>query len=187
MKQISTQNRNTIRKCVKNGLFVKVTDDYSSFTDIYNETMRKVNADDFYSFSSDYFETFKNDIQSILMGVFKDNKMIASAIFMEYGEYFHYHLSGSRKDSLHLAPNNILLWEAIKYAKEHGYKKMHFGGGMSDSTDDSLFRFKSHFSKEYYDFYIGKRVHNKDIYNELISRWENKSNRKASMLLQYRM
>lgn len=186
MKQISTQNRNTIRKCIKNNLTVEETDDYEAFMHIYNETMRRVDADDFYSFEKTYFDEMRRDDKNILLCVKYNQQIIAAAIFMGYGEYFHYHLSGSRREYLKLAPNNILLWEAIRYGKEHSYQKMHFGGGLSDSMEDNLFKFKSHFSKEYADFYIGKRVHNSEIYNMLIHQWEVQNGKKASLLLQYR-
>lgn len=186
MTQISTQNRNTIRKCIKNNLTVEETDDYEAFMHIYDETMRRVNADDFYSFEKTYFDELRRDDKNTLLCVKYNQQIIAAAIFMGYGKYFHYHLSGSRREYLKLAPNNILLWEAIRYAKEHGYQKMHFGGGLSDSMEDNLFKFKSHFSKEYADFYIGKRVHNSEIYNMLIHQWEVQNGKKASLLLQYR-
>lgn len=114
------------------------------------------------------------------------DKTIAAAIFMMYGEYFHYHLAGSRKETLNLAPNNILLWEAINYAKDKGYKRMHLGGGLTDSTEDNLFRFKARFSTRYADFYIGKRIHNTKIYHYLIDAWEKRNGKKAVLLLQYR-
>lgn len=186
MQQISTQNRNTIRKCIKNNLTVEVSDDYDSFRSIYNETMKKVNAGDFYLFSQEYFDLIKRGGFCVLLCVKSDGNIIAAAIFMGYGEYFHYHLSGSKREYLRLAPNNILLWEAIKYAKTHGYKKMHLGGGLVDSIDDNLFKFKSHFSKKHADFYIGKRVHNKEVYSALIQDWEKKNGRKAELFLQYR-
>ena len=106
---------------------------------------------------------------------------------MGYGNYFHYHLSGSKKDALRLSPNNLLLWEAIQYAQKHGYKKMHFGGGLSDSTEDNLFKFKSRFSKNYADFYIGKRIHNQEVYKILIDNWEAKHGERAQLFLQYRV
>lgn len=105
---------------------------------------------------------------------------------MGHGDYFHYHLAGSLKETLKFAPNNLLLWEAIKYAHEKGYKRMHFGGGLTNSMDDNLFRFKSSFSKERADFYIGKRVHNEEVYDYLIGKWEEKNNKKKKLFLQYK-
>ena len=185
MNQISTQNRNVIRKCVKNNLKVVRSEDYQEFESIYLETMKKVGAKEFYSFNANYFNKIKEDKNCILLAVVHDEKMIAAAVFMGYGDYFHYHLSGSRQDALYLSPNNILLWEAIKFAKNSGYKTMHFGGGLSDSLEDTLFKFKSRFSQKYADFYIGKRVHNQTIYDKLIASWEKEHNRKADILLPY--
>lgn len=185
MNQISTQNRNVIRKCIKNNLKVVKSDDYKEFISIYLETMEKVGADEFYSFDADYFHKMKEDKSCTLLAVMQEDRMIAAAVFMGYGDYFHYHLSGSRRDALKLSPNNILLWEAIKYAKEQGYKRMHFGGGLTDSMEDNLFKFKSRFSKEYIDFYIGKRVHNDELYHKLIRHWEEEHGRSAKLLLQY--
>ena len=186
MYQISSQNRNTIRKCYKNGLHVRQSKNYDNFIEIYYETMKHVEADEFYYFDKEYFNMLCMDKSYILLEVIYQEKVIASAIFIGYGEYFHYHLSGSRREYLNLAPNNILLWEAIMFAKQKGYKKMHFGGGRSDSHKDSLFLFKKHFSKSVNDFYIGKRIHNSKIYNYLIEEWEKEHKERAQILLQYR-
>ncbi|MBU3190615.1 GNAT family N-acetyltransferase [Clostridium bowmanii] len=185
-QDIISKNRNMIRKAEKNGLHVEESKDFETFNKIYNSTMNKVHADSYYYFNDSYYETIKDNNNYILLNVKKDNLVIASAIFMGYGDYFHYHLAGSLKEYLKFAPNNLLLWEAIKYAQKKGYKKMHFGGGLTNSIEDNLFKFKSSFSKECADFYIGKRIHNQEVYDYLIRKWEEKNNEKAKILLQYR-
>ena len=186
MYDVSTQNRNTIRKCMKNGLEVEVSEDYDEFLEIYNQTMNKVGAKNFYYFDKKYYDEIRNNSCCVLLRVRKSSETLAAAIFMKYGDYFHYHLSGSRQEYLQLAPNNILLWEAIKYAKEKGCKRMFLGGGLSDSQEDTLFRFKKKFSSESKDFYIGKRVHNPEVYHKLIQEWEEEHGEQAKILLQYR-
>ena len=186
MHQISTQNRNIIRKCEKNGLKVEVGEDYFTFVEIYKQTMKKVNADVFYYFDDEYYQKIKSNENMVVLYVKKGEEIIAAAVFMVYGEFCHYHLAGSKEEFLKLSPNNLLLWEAIKYAKSRECKKFHFGGGLTDSTEDSLFRFKSRFSKEKADFYIGKRIHNQQVYNALIKQWELEHGKKAKILLQYR-
>ena len=187
MYQISTQNRNIIRKCQKNNLSIQINRDYEEFIKMYEETMDKVGADSFYFFGKEYYDFIRNNCNCTLLSVTDGKETIAAAIFMGYGNYFHYHLSGSKKDALRLSPNNLLLWEAIQYAQKHGYKKMHFGGGLSDSTEDNLFKFKSRFSKNYADFYIGKRIHNQEVYKILIDNWEAKHGERAQLFLQYRV
>lgn len=60
MHEISRQNRNTIRKCIKNGLIVEISRDYNEFMEIYNETMSKVGAEKFYYFKEDYYSKIDN-------------------------------------------------------------------------------------------------------------------------------
>ncbi|WP_434304814.1 lipid II:glycine glycyltransferase FemX [Clostridium botulinum] len=186
-EDIKSKNRNMIRKAEKSGLQVEENKDFETFKKIYNSTMNKVDADDYYYFNNSYYEAIEKNNNYILLNVKKGNLVMASAIFIGYEEYFHYHLAGSLKEYLKFAPNNLLIWEAIKYAHRKGYKKMHFGGGLTNSKDDTLFKFKSSFSKNTADFYIGKRIHNKEVYDYLISEWEKNNNKKAKMLLQYRI
>jgi hypothetical protein len=42
------------------------------------------------------------------------------------------------------------------------------------------------FSKDVKDFYIGKRIHNKNVYEKLLREWEIEHNRKSEILLEYR-
>lgn len=186
MQELSSTCRNRIRKCEKNGLTVEISEDYDEFMDIYNSTMNKVGADRFYFFNKRYYDEIKKDSSNVLMRVRQKDETLAAAVFMIYGDYFHYHLGGSKREFLALAPNNILMWTAMQYAKEHGCKKMHFGGGLTDSKEDTLYRFKSTFSSSYADFYIGKRIHNTEIYHKLIQKWEEEHGEKAQILLQYR-
>ena len=184
--QIISKNRNVIRKAEKCGLTVEFEEDLESFIKIYEETMDKVNAGEYYYFSKEYYKCLE-DLDNTYISIKFEEKIIATAIFMKHGDYFHYHLAGSLKEYLKYSPNNLLLWSAIKYANENGYKIMHFGGGLSDSLDDNLFKFKKSFSKDTCDFYIGKRVHNEVIYKYIINEWEAKNNKKANLFLQYKM
>lgn len=185
-EDIKSKNRNMIRKAEKNNLIVEVSRDFKKFKQIYLKTMANVNAQEYYYFSDNYYDNIENSKDCILLDVKMDGEIIASAVFIYYGEYFHYHLSGSIKKYCSFAPNNLLIWEAIKIAVCNGNKFFHLGGGLTDSLDDSLFKFKNSFSKEIADFYIGKRIHNKAVYEQLIYEWEKNNNRKATLFLQYR-
>ena len=117
-----------------------------------------------------------------------EEQNIASAIFLHSYDYIHYHLGGSLKEYLNYYPNNFLFWELIKFAKEKGFKYLHLGGGSSTDIDDSLFKFKRHFGNNILEFYIGTRIHNKDIYEKLIDLWsKNNLDKEYKLFLQYRM
>jgi hypothetical protein len=183
---ISSKNRNVIRKAEKGGLRVIRLKEVETFKSIYSETMLRINADKFYFFNDNYFNAMFNDERYIILGVEYDKNIIACGIFISSGQYFHYHLAGSKKEFLKFSPNNLMLYEAIKLGKELGKRQMFLGGGLRNSIEDPLFKFKASFSKESCDFYVGKRVHDRITYDYLISQWEKKNGRKSSILLQYR-
>lgn len=186
-KQIHSKNRNEIRKAEKAGLEYKVDDKFiflKDFIHLYDDTMRKVNADEFYFFDSDYYENLikKFNGKAFLGLVLLDNKIISAAIFLINGYYAHYHLSGSNSSFLNICPNNFLLYNTALFLKEKGLKRFHLGGGYNTDPDNSLFKFKQRFSKDSYDFYTGKILVNKTIYNKVVDNWAQKWPEKAKEL-----
>lgn len=190
-ESISSKNRNMIRKAERLGVRIEkldAGDGIPQFKEIYRVTMDYLGADDYFYFSERYFEKIKSleDNLIILMAVLED-KVIAASLFLKWKSYFHYHLSGSLPEYRNLAPTNLLLWEAVKMAQSLGCRIMHLGGGRTGSPEDTLFKFKSSFSKRKSDFYIGMRVHNNSVYNCLIDKWKKDNpGKKQELFLQYR-
>lgn len=182
--EIHSKNRNVIRKAEKAGCIFVVDDKYEHLEDfirLYDSTMDKLSADGFYYFDDDYYKHLVQGIPNSFLGFVKDaeGKIISSAIFMYSGTYGHYHLSGSDKSQLSLSPNNLMLWEAAKELQKRGVKRFHLGGGTTGNEDDSLFLFKRRFSKDTCQFYIGKLVFNKELYNAICAEWEQKNPNKV--------
>lgn len=175
----SSNNRNMIRKAQKNNIEIKIlnTDnDYYNFNNIYINTMDNVNASNYYYFNNQYFKNYKNLLKNNqkLFAAFYNEINICSLLLMIYGDYCHYHLSARIKQYSNLGANNLILDSAIKYGKLNNCKYFHFGGGSSIDGSDSLFKFKSDFSKKTKEFYIGGKVHNINIYSAIINQWETK-------------
>lgn len=185
-KDISSKNRNCIRKAKKSGLIVDFSLNIEGFKKIYKTTMDNVKAKDFYYFSDEYFKNLSN-LNYICVYVKYKEYNIASAIFLQGKEFFHYHLAGSLPEYLKYSPNNLLLWEAINYSKINNFKRFHFGGGITDNINDSLYKFKKSFCSESSNFYIGKRIHDSEIYNYLITTWEKNNEEKSKLFLQYKL
>lgn len=176
MNEIHTKNRNVIKKAIKEDLKFVVDDKFeylNRFIDLYNSTMNKLNADNFYYFKEDYYNNFIENINDSFLGVvLKKDKVISAAIFMYSGDYGHYHLSGSDKNYLKYSPNNFMLYKAALELKARNIKYFHLGGGTTSDENDSLFCFKNKFSKRLYQFAIGKLIFNDDIYKSLCEDWE---------------
>jgi lipid II:glycine glycyltransferase (peptidoglycan interpeptide bridge formation enzyme) len=80
----------------------------------------------------------------------------------------HYHLSGSLSEFRHLAPTNLLLYEAAIWGCEQGFRQFHLGGGVG-SQEDSLYKFKEGFNRNSdCRFAIAKQVFMPEMYNELV-------------------
>jgi len=191
----SKSNRNKIRKAEKNNISVYVTnldEDYKAFYDIYSKTMKGVNAGSYYYFGYEYFKNFKDFIrknQKLLIAKYND-KIVSALFLMIKGKYAHIHLSGSTYEYLKFGVNNKIKHEAVLLSKELGAKYLNFGGGNSSDLNDPLFKFKANFSTERGDFYIGKKVHNKEIYRTVCKIWEDKYPEKkedhANFFLKYK-
>ncbi|MEI6555031.1 MAG: GNAT family N-acetyltransferase [Paludibacter sp.] len=195
LKEIKTKNRNTIKKGINNGLeFIEDAsfDYFADFSRLYNATMHKLGADDFYYFDELYYLKFREDIKNSFLGVVTyNNEVISTAIFFYSNDYGHYHLSGSNRDYLELCPNNFLLWEAAKVFKRKGIKYFHLGGGTNSDEHNSLLEFKRKFSDKSYDFCIGKVIFNDTIYQLFCCEWETRNKEKAQLfkshLLKYKL
>jgi hypothetical protein len=174
MGQFSSKNRNVIRKAEKEGVTIVESQDYDFFREMYDQTMRNVNAEGFYFFPPKYYDTFKETFGRNLELCFAmyEGKPIAGSMFMFSKDYAHYHLSGRDKNYYKIAANNAVLWYGIQKAKERGCKWFHFGGGTTGADDDLLLHFKQNFSKENGEFRIGKRVHNQEVYDQIVEQWK---------------
>jgi len=193
----SSKNRNMIRKAQKKQFSIRIIkepnlDEIDSFIKIYQATMRKNNAEEYYYFNEEYFiNTFRKlNSEAILLEVVNtQNEVECTAIIFIFGFYAHYNLSGRVLHSDN-SVNNFILDEAIKYSINRGAKYFHFGGGTTSNMDDPLLKFKSNFSKDQSDFYIGKKIHNNDVYRNTIAQWEKKSPDKIekykNFILKYR-
>lgn len=177
--QIISKNRNMIRKAEKNELVYSAEYDFESlpeFVKLYNSTMERLEAEDFYFFDDNYYNQFvaKFRGKAFLGTVKKDDKLICAALFMYSENYGHYHLEGSNHEYSKLAANNLLLWKTALEFNKIGVKEFHLGGGYNSEPDNSLLKFKKSFSSNMRKFYIGKWIFNEKKYKQLKDAWAHK-------------
>ncbi len=172
-EEFSKSCRKTIRQVLKKGIDYRIIEnvtDFSEFKRIYYLNMDRKNADSYYYFDDEYYENmnkyFHNNI--IQVQAIYENKVVAEGLYFIYNKIIHAHLSGTDTEYLHLSPAYILKYGTAIWGKENGYKLIHYGGGTSNSLEDPLYLFKKKFAQNTeFDFYIGKKIWNKEIYNKL--------------------
>lgn len=172
-ENIISKNRNMIRKAEKNGVEIlhgKGLELFADFKRIYNATMDKDHAEEYYYFGDAFYESIHNDLHDNYEMFFAvlDGRIIAMSIMLYANKQMHYHLSGSMIEYRNLAPSNLLLYKAALWGCEQGFKTFHLGGGVG-SGEDNLYKFKAAFNrKSNYQFSIGKEIYDCNTYEELV-------------------
>jgi hypothetical protein len=173
MKEFSGTNRNLVRKLEKESFIWSVSpftkEDISAFDEAYRTNMIHSGAGDFYFFSQKfYLEMIERLGEKLLLAkVEKDGEIYSSALFFVSGGIVTYYLSARNLNYPKVPGSNLLLSKVAFWAQENGMNFLNFGGGLSMDENDYLFKFKSNFGKQIKDFYIGKRIHQPELYKEL--------------------
>ena len=173
-ENIISKNRNMIRKAEKNGITIehgKGMDLLDKFTEIYNATMDKDHAEEYYYFKRPFYESIDRDLQDNyeMFYAMYEGRPIAMSIMIFANGRLNYHLSGSDIEYRNLAPSNLLLYKAALWGYEQGCKTFHLGGGVG-SGEDNLYKFKAAFNKNSdYQFSIGKEIFDQEKYDQLVA------------------
>lgn len=171
---LTSKNRNMIRKAQKNGVKIlhgRNAELFEEFRVIYNKTMDEDAAGKYYYFKPEFYDSIVKDLpeNSQVFYAEKNGEIISAAIFLIANGFMNYHLSGRRREYNNLAPSNLLLYEAGLWGCVSGYKTLYLGGGLG-SARDNLFKFKKSFNRgEVRRFYIGKKIFDKNKYDMLVN------------------
>nr|WP_206762659.1 GNAT family N-acetyltransferase [Mobilitalea sibirica] len=170
---LSSKNRNMIRKAKKAGVEIfwgRSPQLIEEFIPLYNRTMDKNHASEYYYFDQDFYHSMLYDLKyhADIFYASYENKIIAMSILLFANQQMNYHLSASDTNYRHLAPTNLLLYEAACWGHTNGYKTFHLGGGVG-CKEDSLYQFKKSFHKDgETDYLVGKKIFDEKRYQELI-------------------
>ena len=191
---VHSKNRNMIRKAEKNDIVIKHGQGlelFDEFIKIYNATMDKDNAEDYYYFKPEFYRSIHEDLKDNyeLFWAEYEGKIIAMSIMIFANGRLNYHLSGSDIEYRNLAPSNLLLYKAALWGCEKGMKTFHLGGGVG-SGEDNLYKFKAAFNrKSDYQFSIAKMVFDQEKYDALVEERANRDpefNRESKFFPLYR-
>lgn len=172
-ENLSSKNRNVIRKAIKSGVEIywgRSSKLISEFIPLYNATMNKDDATDYYYFDRDFYKSVLEDLKynCLIFYAVYDQKIISMSMILFGNDNMHYHLSASDREYQSLAATNLLLYEAACWGCENGYKSFHLGGGLG-SKEDSLYNFKKAFNKNSETYFsIGKKIFDNTKYQDLV-------------------
>ena len=131
------------------------------FKALYDETMRRNQAEQFYFFDENYFKKLFEFKESLVVKASFEGKNLAFASFFVGKDFGYYHLSANSSEK---KANLALLDYFFEFCSKNGISFALLGGGLKD--DDSLFYYKQRFSKLWAEFNVGGIVFNEAVYNE---------------------
>lgn len=172
-RQYRKSNKSEINQLRRKGFVVEKAEsvsDIDRFIEIYYETMDRVEASSNYYFTREYFRRFLNNPafdNQLLLAKF-DGEIAAGAIFTMTDKIMQYHLAGTTERYIRETPMKLILDEARLLGNEKQLDYLHLGGGVGGSDDDSLFRFKSGFSKQLRQFSVWKYIIDREKYDSLV-------------------
>lgn len=172
--------RTDIRKAIGYGLSFEIysgaeisKDQYEKFIELYLSTMARRGADNFYLFSPDFFNKLIKELKNNIYVSFAvlDGTPVTADLFLHNNINSYGFLSGSLEEYNYLRANRFLRSEEMKFLIEKKFKHYSMGGG--NVNNDSIFKYKKAFSiKTESKFYIGKCIHNEEVYTSVKSQWQ---------------
>lgn len=174
----SSNHRRNLRKLLKEDYSLEWNswDKLDAFLDIYNETMKREEASDYYFFPDTNFYRLKkilgpSNIDLLLVNNDR-GEAVAGGIFCKNNRIIQYHLGGTKTGFLKTAPSKLLFDGIIeKYSEKIDY--FNLGGGVGNERD-SLLKFKEGFGKEYRKFSTLRIVSDRQRYNNLCEDYSRK-------------
>jgi hypothetical protein len=174
-RQVRRGFRYDIRKLEGSGFSAGIDEwaRYGEFVTMYQETMQRVSAQDYYFFSKDYFSRLRSALgrRLHLWSVRSpEGDTAAAGLFSECEGLVQYLFSATAEPFVRQAPSKLMLHAAIHWARESGYRLMHLGGGVG-GEDDSLLTFKLGFSDLRSGFCTFRAIPDQERYSRLVAGW----------------
>lgn len=145
LARIPRKQRRMVRQGEKHGLTATFDNNrLREFYDVYAESVRNLGTP-VYSFR--YFENllaaFGQRCKVLLIE--HGGKVVSAVLSFFYRDQVLPYYGGARKEYLHLAPNDFMYWQLMKYAAANGYKVFDFGRSKEGTGP---YHFKRHWGFE---------------------------------------
>jgi serine/alanine adding enzyme len=168
------RHRRSVRKARREGVVVTIEQepaDFAWFVELYETTMRRQQATDFYFFDEEYWSRLgaAPRVGLTLVRATLEDEPIAGLMCFATPPFLHYHLGATADVARNIGASNLCFLEAATWAQQQGYERFHLGGGVGGARD-SLFEFKQRFDPDpaaELNAVVGKLVTDPVAYREL--------------------
>jgi FemAB-related protein (PEP-CTERM system-associated) len=145
LARIPRKQRRMVRQGEKHGL--KAVFDNGrlrEFYEVYAESVRNLGTPVYaFSFFENLVASFRDRCKVLVIE--HDGKVIAAVLSFFFRDQVLPYYGGALKEYLHLAPNDFMYWELMRYGASHGYKVFDFGRSKEGTGP---YHFKRHWGFE---------------------------------------
>lgn len=126
-----------------------------TFTELYRQSMVRVDAEERYFFDEDYFGIIAQQMtgRALLLISKIEDEIVCAGLFFHDRDVAYAHLVGYTTSKSCRSPTKLLFDDACRYFRKRGCKQLLLGGGLG-ARQDSLFHFKSGFSDIVLPFFV---------------------------------
>lgn len=165
-KNFHSASRRAIRKAERNGTTVRQAEnetDLRAFFEMHLQIRKykyKMVAQS-YQFLLHIWRNFVETGQGVLLLAERENKIIGGVFYLRWQNKLYYKFNASSLSAQDLRPNDLLMWEGIKYAKTNNCTFLDLG--LSDWGQDGLVRYKQKYATNEKTIYFLKHIPNETI------------------------
>lgn len=137
----------------------------------YSEVRRRDDADSYYFFTDDYFEGLVDSLgsQLHLFGAYLENKLVTACYVLGTDKILYHHLEGSFQGEEITEARKALFLKIAEWGAENSFSSFHMGSDYKGDLQEAE-RIKQELANLEPDlYYIGEKIHNAPVYEELIS------------------
>ena len=162
--------RKNVKRARASGVRVEFDEDGARLDDflrLYAGTLDRREASSRYRFPREFFERLP-DTRLYVHALIGDEVVSSELVLLSATNAYSF-LGGTDSEAYAARPNDLLKWELILWLKQQGKRRFVLGGGYRPS--DGIFRYKRSFAPNgLVPFYVGRRVLQQDVYEELARR-----------------
>ncbi|MDQ0689884.1 GNAT family N-acetyltransferase [Arthrobacter sp. W4I7] len=174
-QRLQPARRGAVRRAERAGVTVSVTyrpSNLEHFRALYDATMQRQQATDFYFFPDTYWQALVSDdplLVPLLIEARLGDRVIHALLCFVSDRWLHFHLGGGDELSREVNGSVACFVAAAEWGQARGLTCFHLGGGLGGSKTSSLYAFKQRFDPDStpLKFQVAKLVHDRDRYRQL--------------------
>jgi CelD/BcsL family acetyltransferase involved in cellulose biosynthesis len=170
---IHQTSRTRARKAMRAGYIADCADrraDLPAFRAIYTAAMARNGAVDSFYYGDRYYEALERLPEDAykLIGVWSaEGALVGGVLALRRGAHAAYHLAATEAEASRLGAGNLLMNAFNAHMLADGARRIVLGGGRTTDPNDLLLRFKRKNATGVAPYFIGLRVLDKSVYQDV--------------------